>query len=255
MSRFIPKKTLIETMAANPLDKGVKDNNDITKLTQEGILTAIAAETDAINQYQQISDMVSESEEWLKKAATPVIEDIIAEEKKHLGQLTELVSNLPGYKEDFEAGKKETETGKHVEKESVTESVNEKANEAFSKFDAEIIFDLLEKKYNVSLTDDFVMEYPLEMYADQVDSILARLNIEPNILPEIENDIINSADIEKNQITKQREEDSENLQYDIDTLKRLIEPDDSLYIRSSNIREKIYEIISDLEISNTQENI
>ena len=42
MAHFIPKQTLTEGMAANPLDKQVSDEQDVTKLAQEGILTAIA---------------------------------------------------------------------------------------------------------------------------------------------------------------------------------------------------------------------
>ena len=61
MSRFIPKKTLTESMASNPLDKAVIENQDVTALAQEGILTAAAAETDAINQYHQILDLVDKS--------------------------------------------------------------------------------------------------------------------------------------------------------------------------------------------------
>ena len=127
MSRFIPKKTLTESMASNPLDAIQTVSNDITKKAQEGILTAVAAETDAINQYEQILDLINSSEPWLSKKAIPVIKDIIAEEKKHLGQLTELVSQLPGYQVDFEKGEKETQTGEDTsdkeEKEEVEESI------------------------------------------------------------------------------------------------------------------------------------
>ena len=133
MSRFIPKKTLTEGMASNPLDAVQTVSNDITKKAQEGILTAVAAETDAINQYEQILDLINSSEPWLSEKAIPVIKDIIAEEKKHLGQLTELVSQLPGYQVDFEKGEKETQTGEDTsdkeaekteeEKEEVEESV------------------------------------------------------------------------------------------------------------------------------------
>jgi len=127
MARFIPKHTLTEGMAANPLDHQVSEEQDVTKLAQEGILTAVAAETDAINQYTQIGDLIFSSEQWLKDLAEPVINDIIAEEKKHLGQLTELLSQLPGYQKDFEEGEKETQTGEDTseEKESVKESLAE----------------------------------------------------------------------------------------------------------------------------------
>lgn len=135
MSRFIPKKTLTEGMAANPLDNQVSEEQDVTKLAQEGILTAIAAETDAINQYTQIADLIFQSEKWLKDLAEPVVNDIIAEEKKHLGQLTELLSQLPGYQKEFEEGEKETQTGEDTteEKESVKESLTEAVLDYFKR--------------------------------------------------------------------------------------------------------------------------
>ena len=250
MSHFIPKKTLKESMASNPLDAVQTVSNDITKKAQEGILTAIAAETDAVNQYTQILDLIKSSEAWLIKNATPVIEDIMAEEKKHLGQLTELVSNLPAFEKEMDAGKEETETGEHKEesKENVTESVKEKSSEPFSLFDSEIIFDLLENKYHIAgITDDFVMEYSLEMYPSDVDDMLAKLNIDPNILPEIENDIIEKADIKKNKIAKNEEEELENAESDLHALEKILDPEESVYyIRSPEIRDRVYELMSDV---------
>ena len=120
MSRFIPKEVLTEGMAANPLDKGVVEEQDITTLAQEGILTAVAAETDAINQYMQILDMVDRSESWLSNLVKPTLEDIISEEKKHFAQLSTIVSKLPAFEKEFEAGKEEAETGK--DKEDVKEA-------------------------------------------------------------------------------------------------------------------------------------
>lgn len=120
MSRFIPKEVLTEGMAANPLDKGVAEEQDITTLAQEGILTAAAAETDAINQYMQILDMVDRSESWLSNLVKPTLEDIISEEKKHFAQLSTIISKLPAFEKEFKAGKEEAETGK--DKEDVKEA-------------------------------------------------------------------------------------------------------------------------------------
>ena len=120
MSRFIPKEVLTEGMAANPLDKGVAEEQDITTLAQEGILTAAAAETDAINQYMQILDMVDRSESWLSNLVKPTLEDIISEEKKHFAQLSTIVSKLPAFEKEFKAGTEEAETGK--DKEDVKEA-------------------------------------------------------------------------------------------------------------------------------------
>ena len=131
MSRFIPKKVLTEGMAANPLDKGVAEEQDITTLAQEGILTAAAAETDAINQYMQILDMVDRSESWLSNLVKPTLEDIISEEKKHFAQLSTIISKLPAFEEEFEAGKEEAETGK--DKEDVKEAKSDEVKAAFNR--------------------------------------------------------------------------------------------------------------------------
>ena len=128
MSKFIPKQTLVEGMAANPLDKQVSEEQDITKLAQEGVLTAAAAETDAINQYIQILDMVDNSESWLKNLVKPTLEDIIFEEKKHFAQLSTIVSKLPAFEKEFEAGKEEAETG-----EDKKEAVNDYKSNNISK--------------------------------------------------------------------------------------------------------------------------
>lgn len=125
MSQFIPKKILTEGMAANPLDKGVAEDQDITALAQEGILTAAAAETDAINQYMQIIDMVDRSEPWLGNLVKPTLEDIISEEKKHFAQLSTIVSKLPAFEKEFKDGKEEAETGED-KSEEVKEAKNNK---------------------------------------------------------------------------------------------------------------------------------
>ena len=128
MAHFIPKKILTEGMAANPLDKQVNEEQDVTKLAQEGILTAAAAETDAINQYIQILDMVDNSESWLKNLVKPTLEDIIFEEKKHFAQLSTIVSKLPAFEKELEAGKEEAETG-----EDKKEAVNDYKSNNISK--------------------------------------------------------------------------------------------------------------------------
>ena len=132
--RFIPKQTLCEGMAANPLEKNVKDSKDITKMAQEGILTAVAAETDAINQYMQISDMIFGSEMWLKELAYDQIQDIINEEKKHLAQLSNIVANLPYMSEQWNEGWKEAETGEDTsEKEEESQDQELKAKESIEE--------------------------------------------------------------------------------------------------------------------------
>lgn len=121
--KFTPKVSLTEAMAANPLEVAVIEDHDITSKAQEGLLTAIAAETDAINQYSQVKTMVDMSEPWLKAAVGETLDDIIHEERKHLAQLSKVTSELPIMKEAWEEGWKEAETGKDV-KESVEDTLN-----------------------------------------------------------------------------------------------------------------------------------
>lgn len=117
------KTQLAEGMAANPLDKAVAEDQDVTALAQEGLLTAAAAETDAINQYMQILELVDKSEPWLGEMVKATLEDIISEEKKHFAQLSTIVSKLPAFEEEFKAGAEEAETGEDKEepKEEVVE--------------------------------------------------------------------------------------------------------------------------------------
>lgn len=141
---FIKRTDLQETMAANPLDAVVAEEADKTKLAQEAILTAIAAETDAINQYTQILDVVNESEQWLADSVTPTLTDIIDEEKRHLSQLSKIVSDLPAFEEQWKAGEKEVETG-----EDVSESLEESLSEDYNDY----VFDLLDV---VSIINDYL---------------------------------------------------------------------------------------------------
>lgn len=208
MSQFIPKKVLVEGMAANPLDHQVSEEQDVTKLAQEGILTAIAAETDAINQYTQIGDLIFSSEPWLKDLAEPVINDIIAEEKKHLGQLTELLSQLPGYQKDFEEGEKETQTGEDTSKEEDNSESEEKSEEEEKEeveesgpmFDLASTLKILVEEHpgaDKIWKEEEIKETVELINANDVDLILESLNIDPEKLDQIEKRIVSEALVNK----------------------------------------------------------
>lgn len=223
MSKFIPKKTLTEGMAANPLDKQVSEEQDITKLAQEGILTAAAAETDAINQYIQILDMVDNSESWLKNLVKPTLEDIIFEEKKHFAQLSTIVSKLPAFEKEFEAGKEEAETGE--DKKEVEESVVIKSSEEYNKYDLDIIIKIITEE--TTMTSDYLYDHAdaynyIEadgLYPQQVDDFLALFTFNPETLEKIEKRIIEEADIEKNK----KADNIDNISSDISTLESLLD--------------------------------
>lgn len=234
MSQFIPKKVLTEGMAANPLDKGVAEEQDITALAQEGILTAAAAETDAINQYMQIIDMVDRSEPWLGNLVKPTLEDIVSEEKKHFAQLSTIVSKLPAFEKEFEAGKEEAETGEDKEepkeneveeKEEVEESVAVKSSEEYNKYDLDTIIKIITEE--TTITTDYLYDNAdaynyIELdglYPQQVDDFLSLFTFNPETLERIEARIVEEADIEKNNNL----EKTDNIQSDISTLEALLD--------------------------------
>lgn len=232
--KFVPKTRLVETMSANPLDKAVKDNQDITALAQEGILTAAAAETDAINQYTQILDMVDKSEPWLGNLVKPTLEDIISEEKKHFAQLSTIVSKLPAFEEEFKAGTEEAETGEDKEepkenttedKEEVKESIAVKSSEEYNKYDLDTIIKIITEE--TTMTTDYVYDnadaynyVELDgLYPQQVDDFLSLFTFNPETLEKIEQRIIAEADIEANNNL----EKTDNIQSDISTLEALLD--------------------------------
>ena len=231
MSQFIPKKILTEGMAANPLDKGVAEEQDITALAQEGILTAAAAETDAINQYMQILDMVDKSEPWLGEMVKPTLEDIISEEKKHFAQLSTVVSKLPAFEKEFKAGKEEAETGE--DKEEVEESVAVKSSEEYNKYNLDTIIKIITEE--TTMTSDYLYDHAdaynyIELdglYPQQVDDFLSLFTFNPETLEKIEQRIIEEANIEANNNL----EKTDNIQSDISTLEGLL--DNKLFSREA----------------------
>ena len=264
MSQLIPKKVLTEGMAANPLDKGVAEEQDITALAQEGILTAAAAETDAINQYMQIIDMVDRSEPWLGNLVKPTLEDIISEEKKHFAQLSTIVSKLPAFEKEFEAGKEEAETGEDKsegeaedKQEEVKESVEEKAPETYTSFDLDIIVNYILDKENIENKDqvleDIMDKYPNEVYPYQVDEFLAALNFDPETLDRIEKEIVAKANIDANAKAQKQADEAEMISDALYALKELVEDEDNInYIKHPGIRHDIWEIIYKYENSNSE---
>lgn len=232
--KFIPKTGLVEGMAANPLDKAVAEDQDVTALAQEGILTAAAAETDAINQYSQILELVSRSEPWLGEMVKPTLEDIISEEKKHFAQLSTIVSKLPAFEEEFKAGTEEAETGEDKEepkedtteeKEEVEESVAVKSSEEYNKYDLDTIIKIITEE--TTITTDYLYDnadaynyVELDgLYPQQVDDFLSLFTFNPETLERIEKRIIEEADIEKN-INLEK---TDNIQSDISTLEGLLD--------------------------------
>jgi rubrerythrin len=253
--KFIPKTGLVEGMAANPLDKAVAEDQDVTALAQEGILTAAAAETDAINQYSQILELVGRSEPWLGNLVKPTLEDIVSEEKKHFAQLSTIVSKLPAFEEEFKAGTEEAETGEDKEepkentteeKEEVEESVVVKSSEEYNKYDLDTIIKIITEE--TSMSSDYLYDHAdaynyIEsdgLYPQQVDDFLALFTFNPETLERIEKRVVEEADVEKNK----KADNIDSINSDIRTLENLL--DEGLF--SQEAREEVQKAIDNLNV-------
>ena len=161
--RFIPKKKLLTETDANPLEVNQIDLSH-DKQYVEAILKAIASETGAIVEYEQILAIESKiSNKNLVNLFHDTLIDIKNEEIKHLAQLNEKVSQAPDLKEKYADGVEEAKSGKDKEndneedkteeKELQTESVNLDENVPEDRtYDAENIAQLIARKY--TLTDE-----------------------------------------------------------------------------------------------------
>lgn len=272
--RFIPKQKLCEGMAANPLDHNINTDNDITTLAQEGILTAVAAETDAINQYTQILDMVSKSEMWLKELAYDQIQDIINEEKKHLAQLSNIVAHLPAVSEQWNKGWKEAETGEDVgdseeetqeeAKESIEESVISEDVNADRTYDLYGVLDSLkewlinngfefDEEDEEAISDCFYYHRKgTELSAEEVDmgisDFIGKFSTENNNMMNYKSDIEDY--VMKNTANPQQErvDDFESsISYDISTLEDLLNKESGNKIYTQACADGINNVIDSLK--------
>ena len=221
---------------------------------KQAILTAIGSETGAWNEYNTILEMESAVSKDLVEHFHNTIEDIRNEEMKHVGQLTEKVSQISEMKDAYEAGKKEAEEGaeesldktntdnknEKIEdkkedtenkdiKEAValTESVIEKIPDNTRRFDSDTIFEIIIN--NFDLTDDTeTIIYKLfndgeELTAEEVDEKLAKirdvLHISPENMEILENIIINS----KDPVVERIKEFESDINSDIGLLRDMLE--------------------------------
>lgn len=212
---------------------------------KQAILAAIGSETGAWNEYNTILEMESAVSKDLVEHFHDTIEDIRNEEMKHVGQLTEKVSQISEMKDAYEAGKKEAEEGAEESldktntdtkaektediKEAValTESVIEKIPDNTRRFDSDTIFEIIIN--NFDLTDDTeTIIYRLfndgeELTAEEVDEKLAKirdvLHISPENMEILENIIINS----KDPVVERIKEFESDINSDIGLLRDMLE--------------------------------
>jgi rubrerythrin len=220
---FIKKKIITEA-AGNPLEVAITQDQATTNIAQQGLLKLVEGEADAINQYDQAIALVEASEDWLQNAALGTLKDIRREEKKHIAQLYTVIKKLPANEKDFEAGEKEALTGKEEQKESITEAVapNKKYNgSAISDIVAGLTIsgetdpDAYEQLAELQLIFDPERDYT----AEEVDAGLARFEIEPTVLEQIEQQISALPDAQQERVTDFQTDMSD----DIAALEELLE--------------------------------
>lgn len=254
--RFIPKKkeTLIEA-EANPLEISSTELSYDEKYIQ-AITKAVASESGAIVEYEQILALEPHiKEKGLVETFHDTLIDIKDEEIKHLAQLNTKLSETSSFKNSYEKGVNEAESGidKKEQKESVelTESIeriveNVPQNRTYDSDNiAQIIaakYELTDEQYEdiLNLFDPFHID---EISAEDVDEGLERVSKKYEFTPEerleIENDIIANAN---NPMGDRKEEFDSDINFDINTLEDILEN-----LNTYAAQERIKKIIEELK--------
>ena len=235
--RFIPKKKEILIEAeANPLEISSTELSYDEKYIQ-AITKAVASESGAIVEYEQILALEPHiKEKGLVETFHDTLIDIKEEEIKHLAQLNTKLSETSSFKNSYEKGVNEAESGidKEEQKESVelTESIeriveNVPQNRTYDSDNiAQIIaakYELTDEQYEdiLNLFDPFHID---EISAEDVDKGLERVSKKYEFTPEerleIENDIIANAN---NPMGDRKEEFDSDINFDINTLEDILE--------------------------------
>lgn len=254
--RFIPKKkeTLIEA-EANPLEISSTELSYDEKYIQ-AITKAVASESGAIVEYEQILALEPHiKEKGLVETFHDTLIDIKDEEIKHLAQLNTKLSETSSFKNSYEKGVNEAESGidKEEQKESVelTESIeriveNVPQNRTYDSDNiAQIIaakYELTDEQYEdiLNLFDPFHID---EISAEDVDEGLERVSKKYEFTPEerleIENDIIANAN---NPMGDRKKEFDSDINFDINTLEDILEN-----LNTYAAQERIKKIIEELK--------
>lgn len=232
--------TLLTEGDANPLDTAVTETT-ADELVMQSILKAIASESGAICEYNQILTLIENANSLPDKdKIKATVEDIKHEEEKHLEQLHECAKLFDGLKDGLEDGAKEfdegedntkedteteAETKEEVKESVLTESVQEKTPDNTRKFSSDAILDIILTNfdptsntesaiYNLFAVDD-------ELTAEEVDARLTQvqqlLNISPENMEKLEVLIIKSTDPVADRV-REFKEDMEGDIYSIKTL-------------------------------------
>lgn len=251
------RKTVLKEAEANPLET-IDVDLSYDEQYKQAILKAIASETSAYTEYSQIIAIEPHvSEKSLVDKFHDTLVDISNEEMKHIAQLTTKISEVPGMKDAYEAGKKEAETGVDKEnseekdensKEKVTESVMlTEAVQPNRLYDSYTVQQIIADNLGLNDTqyekiEDIFRYADDELTAEQVDSYIQEVRsiftMSDAKLDKIENDIIASTDP---QISRQNEF-KDDIQSDIYNIENTMEN-----VYSVAAKEKLYQVIQYLK--------
>lgn len=228
--RVIHKTKLIES-DANPLDSAIAETTS-KDLVKEALLKAVASESGAICEYDQLLTLITKAGNSLqgKNKIQKTIEDLKREEEKHLAQLNEALKLFDDIAEGLEAGEEEAKSGEDKEevKESVlTESIVEKVPDNSRGFDSDTILDIILNNFdptNESETAIYrLFSEPADLTASEVDAKLEQvkqiLNISPEHMEALEQMIMAS----KDPIVERVREFQDDIQSDADYIKMMAE--------------------------------
>lgn len=251
------RKTVLKEAEANPLET-IDVDLSYDEQYKQAILKAIASETSAYTEYSQIIAIEPHvSEKSLVDKFHDTLVDISNEEMKHIAQLTTKISEVPGMKDAYEAGKKEAETGVDKEnseekdensKEKVTESIMlTEAVQPNRLYDSYTVQQIIADNLGLNDTqyekiEDIFRYADDELTAEQVDSYIQEVRsiftMSDAKLDKIENDIIASTDP---QISRQNEF-KDDIQSDIYNIENTMEN-----VYSVAAKEKLYQVIQYLK--------
>ena len=251
------RKTVLKEAEANPLET-IDVDLSYDEQYKQAILKAIASETSAYTEYSQIIAIEPHvSEKSLVDKFHDTLVDISNEEMKHIAQLTTKISEVPGMKDAYEAGKKEAETGVDKEnseekdensKEKVTESVMlTEAVQPNRLYDSYTVQQIIADNLGLNDTqyekiEDIFRYADDELTAEQVDSYIQEVRsiftMSDAKLDKIENDIIASTDP---QVSRQNEF-KDDIQSDIYNIENTMEN-----VYSVAAKEKLYQVIQYLK--------
>lgn len=215
------KKCLTEA-GANPLDSNIifSDND---RLLKEALLNAVASETAAIVEYEQIQALEAKSTPKYAKAIHDTLVDIKAEEEKHMAQLTECLKVFPEINENLKKGEEEYKTGEDKKNESIKEAV-----EPNRLYKPEAIVDVISTLYH--LNDD---EYDNilsifytgedEIEAPEVDAAIQKFASQYKLSVEEITELEQAINASINPTTERQEDFRSDLDFDIDRIRSLAE--------------------------------